>query len=99
MAASKVLTEVMSWVLVTAVSEKLTIPIWLPAPIVPLDAPSVAVEMAAINCLAPAWILDSGAPVILAERSSIRTISAGLVWISGAARIATVTFVLPSQSI
>ena len=92
-------TEVMSCVLSIAVSAKLTMPIRLPEPICPLAVPPVDSAMMSIKVLAPVFMLESGVPVMLPERSSTRTISVGLVIISGAAVSASVTRSDPSQSI
>ena len=89
----------MSCVLSVAVSEKLTIPMELPFPIVPSWEPSVAWSMMSIKALAPSFMFSSGLPAMLPERSSTSTISVGLDEISGEAESARVTFSVPSQSI
>ena len=90
-------TEVVSWVLATAVLEKLTTPIRLPEPIWPSLVLSVASSMRSIKVLAPSFKFASGLPVMLPERSRTRTISVGLETMSGAAVSARVTRRAPSQ--
>lgn len=54
-AAFSVATEVISWVSAVAVSEKLTTPMWLPEPMFPSLAPSVASSMISMKVSAPGF--------------------------------------------
>ena len=97
-AAFRSATEVISCVSAVALSAKLTMAIRLPDPIVPSCVLSVASSMMSIKVSAPDFIFASGLPAMLPERSSTRTISTGLLVISGAAASERIIWKRPSQA-
>lgn len=90
-------TEGISCVSAVAVWLKLTMPIRLPEPMAS-GAPPVDSDRMSIKVLAPALTLSIGAPSRLSDRSRVRTMSVGLLTISGEAESARVTCSVPSQS-